>query len=295
MVDILLFHHLVAALPPSASLVLVGDVDQLPSVGPGRVLDDVIASGRAEVIRLSRIFRQAEQSLIVVNAHRINEGVLPVLDVDRSQKQDFYLIERNEPDRVLETIEEVVKNRIPKSFGLDPIDDVQVLTPMHKGTLGAVNLNHRLQALLNPSASDFLKRGPYSFRPGDKIMQTKNDYELNVFNGDLGRVVSIDPEDKKLIARFDDRSVTYGPTEMEALTLAYACSIHKSQGSEYPAVVVPVSTQHYVMLHRNLFYTAVTRGRRLVVLVGSRRALEMAVKNEEQAHRHSGLASRLVR
>jgi exodeoxyribonuclease V alpha subunit len=295
MVDILLFHHLVAALPPPASLVLVGDVDQLPSVGPGRVLDDVISSGRAEVIRLSRIFRQAEQSLIVVNAHRINEGVLPVVEVDRAQKQDFYLIERNEPDRVLETIEEVVKNRIPKSFGLDPIDDVQVLTPMHKGTLGAVNLNHRLQTLLNPSASDdFLKRGPYSFRPGDKIMQTKNDYELGVFNGDLGRVVTIDPEEKKLVARFDDRSVTYGPSEMEALTLAYACSIHKSQGSEYPAVVVPVSTQHFVMLHRNLFYTAVTRGRRLVVLVGSKRALEMAVKNEEQAHRYSGLASRLA-
>ncbi len=204
------------------------------------------------------------------------------------------MIERDEPPRVLETIEEVVKNRIPSSFGLDPIDDVQVLTPMHKGPLGAVNLNNRLQALLNPrTTDDVLKRGPYTFKAGDKIMQTKNDYTLGVFNGDLGRVVSIDPEDKKLIARFDDRTVTFAAGELEALTLAYACSIHKSQGSEYPAVVIPVSTQHYVMLHRNLFYTAVTRGRRLVVLVGSRRALSQAVKNEEQNRRYAKLADRL--
>ena len=295
MVDILLFMNLVSALPASASLVLVGDVDQLPSVGPGKVLDDVIASGRADVIRLKQIFRQAEQSLIVVNAHRINEGLMPHLEIDREKKQDFYLIERNESERVLETIEEVVRNRIPSSFGLDPIDDVQVLKPMHKGPLGAVNLNHRLQSLLNTQPDDgALKRGPYAFKPGDKVMQTKNDYTLGVFNGDLGRVVSIDLEEKKLIARFDDRTVTFGSAELESLTLAYACSIHKSQGSEYPAVVVPVSTQHYVMLHRNLFYTAVTRGRKLVVLVGSKRALKMAVENAAEAHRFSGLAARLA-
>jgi exodeoxyribonuclease V alpha subunit len=294
MVDILLFANLVSALPPKASLVLVGDVDQLPSVGPGRVLDDIIASGRAEVIRLQQIFRQAERSLIVVNAHRINEGKLPLLDVDPERPQDFYLIERSEPERVLETIEEVVARRIPSRFKLDPVDDVQVLTPMHKGPLGAVNLNHRLQSLLNPNVTDdFLKRGPYSFKAGDKVMQTKNDYTLGVFNGDLGRVLSVDVEDKKLVARFDDRTVTFGPSELDTLTLAYACSIHKSQGSEYPAVVIPVSTQHYVMLHRNLFYTGVTRGRRLVVLVGTKRALQMAVENEQQLHRHSGLADRL--
>lgn len=293
MVDILLFANLLGALPPRACLVLVGDVDQLPSVGPGKVLEEVIASERADVIELRQIFRQAEQSLIVVNAHRINEGALPHLEHDRNQKQDFYLIERNEPPRVLDTIDEVVKNRIPKSFALDAVDDVQVLTPMHKGPLGAVNLNNRLQALLNPEAGPFLKRGPYTFRRGDKIMQTKNDYELNVFNGDVGRVVAVDPEDKKLTARFDDRLVVYGPKELEQLTLAYACSIHKSQGSEYPAVVIPVSTQHYVMLHRNLFYTAVTRGRKLVVLVGSKRALQMAVENERHSERYSRLAARL--
>jgi exodeoxyribonuclease V alpha subunit len=291
MVDILLVANVVAALPARASLVLVGDADQLPSVGPGAVLDDVIASDRAEVIELRQIFRQAERSAIVVNAHRINAGALPILEAGE-EKQDFYLIEREEPERVLQTIQEVVKNRIPQSFGLDPIDDIQVLTPMHKGTLGAENLNAQLQALLNPGEGG-IARGGHRFRAGDKVMQTKNDYTLGVFNGDLGRVVAIDEEERTVTARFDDRLVELGPSDLETIVLAYACSIHKAQGSEYPAVVVPVSTQHYVMLHRNLLYTAVTRGRRLVVLIGSQRALRIAVANAEHAHRHTGLAGRL--
>ena len=293
MVDLLLFANLVDAVPRSASLILVGDVDQLPSVGPGRVLEDVIESGRASVIELRQIFRQADRSLIVENAHRINRGEMPHLDFDRSKPQDFYVIERRTSDAVLDTIEEVVTQRIPQRFGLDPMNDIQLLTPMHKGLLGATNLNHRLQALLNPVKPQSLKRGPYEFSRGDKVMQTTNAYDLGVFNGDLGQVAWVDEEEKKLTALFDGRSVTYGAAELEQLTLAYACSIHKSQGSEYPAVVIPVSTDHYVMLHRNLFYTAVTRGRQLVVLVGSRRALRLAIENTRQNQRWSGLVERL--
>ena len=194
---------------------------------------------------------------------------------------------------MLSTIEEVVKNRIPKSFGLDPIDDVQVLTPMHRGPLGSTSLNIQLQALLNPGGPG-LKRGPFEYKLGDKVMQTKNNYELGVFNGDIGRIEALDLEERKLTVNFDERAVHYQAQELDELTLSYACSIHKSQGSEYPAVVIPVSTQHYVMLHRNLFYTAVTRGKRLVVLVGSGKALKLAVDNHRHEPRFTSLAARLI-
>jgi exodeoxyribonuclease V alpha subunit len=293
MVDILLMQSLVAALPDRAQLILVGDVDQLPSVGPGAVLHDVIRSGRADVVRLTRIYRQAHTSLIVENAHRINHGELPVLPAPGDPRSDFYLFERDAPEDVLRTIEELVKARIPRGFGLDPVDQVQVLTPMHKGPLGAQNLNQRLQALLNPSGPE-LARGQVTLRQGDKVMQTKNDYDLGVFNGDVGRVLRVDPEEKALTVDYEGREVVYDAPALEQLQLAYATSIHKSQGSEYPAVVVPVSTQHFVMLHRNLLYTAITRGKRLVILVGSKKALAMAVKSVRDQRRYTALADRLL-
>lgn len=293
MVDVNLMAHLVEALAPTTQLVLVGDVDQLPSVGPGAVLDDVIASGRVEVCRLTRIFRQAQQSLIVTNAHRINAGEMPTLPPPGDANADFYLIERKSPEDVLRTIETVVTARVPKAFGLDPVKDVQVLTPMHRGPIGAQNLNARLQALLNPEGPA-MPRGQQVLRVGDKVMQTKNDYDLGVFNGDVGRVVAVDAQDKTAKVDFDGREVPYDAAALEHLTLAYACSIHKSQGSEYPAVVAPISTQHFVMLHRNLVYTAITRAKRLVVLVGSRRALEVAVRNVRDQRRHTRLAARLA-
>ncbi|MCA9555662.1 MAG: AAA family ATPase, partial [Myxococcales bacterium] len=293
MVDIVLMQSLVAALPDRCQLILVGDVDQLPSVGPGAVLNDVIRSGRADVVRLTQIYRQAHHSLIVENAHRINHGEMPVLPGAGDARSDFYLFERDAPEDVLRTIESLVKDRIPRGFGLDPVDAVQVLTPMHKGPLGAQNLNLRLQALLNPSGPE-LVRGQVTLRVGDKVMQTKNDYDLGVFNGDLGRVVRVDAEDKALVVDFEGREVVYDAQALEQLQLAYATSIHKSQGSEYPAVVVPVSTQHFVMLHRNLLYTAITRGKRLVILVGSRKALGMAVRSVKDQRRYTALADRLL-
>lgn len=298
MVDLPLFANLLRAVPSRSQLVLVGDVDQLPSVGPGSVLRDVIQSGRASVTVLDQIFRQGAQSLIVVNAHRINRGELPELAPvrpaggGREEGSDFYLIEREEPDAVLATIKELVQRRIPARFGVDPVDDIQVLTPMHRGSLGAANLNAELQALLNPEG-DALARGERLFRTGDKVMQLRNNYDLDVFNGDVGRIASVDLNERSLVVRFDEREVRYDPAELDELALAYACSIHKSQGSEYPVVIVPVSTQHYVMLERNLLYTAVTRGKRLVVLVGSARAIAIAVKNRREQRRFSDLARRI--
>ena len=293
MLDVPLLADLVKAVPPSARLVLVGDVDQLPSVGPGNVLGDIIASGCARVVRLTQIFRQAASSRIVVNAHRIIHGEMPDLHpAPKDELADFYFIERSRPDDVLEAIDKVVSERIPRRFGLDPFDDVQILTPMHRGPLGAQAINRRIQSLLNPAGPTY-ERGATTFRVGDKVMQTRNDYELGVFNGDLGRVAAVDPEEGTLDVRYDERLVRYEKKLLDALVLAYACTIHKSQGSEYPAVVMPVSTQHYVMLHRNLLYTGVTRGKQLVVLVGTSRALRMAVDNRRELVRHSRLAERL--
>ncbi len=294
MLDVVLAYDIVKAIPLGAQVVLVGDVDQLPSVGPGRVLADLIESAAVPVVRLERIFRQAQDSLIVTNAHRINRGELPQWpkQVGVVPKPDFYFIERAEPEEVLSTLKELVATRIPRGWGFDAVDQVQVLTPMHRGLLGAGNLNLELQTLLNPKGHA-LTRGSRTFREGDKVMQIRNNYDLDVFNGDIGRVSSVDPVEQQLIARFDDREVTYGTAELDELVLAYACSIHKSQGSEYPCVVMPLHTQHYVMLQRNLLYTGITRGRKLVTIVGSRKALAMAVKATGASRRFTGLHERL--
>jgi exodeoxyribonuclease V alpha subunit len=294
MLDVVLANDVLKALPPGAQLVLVGDVDQLPSVGPGRVLADVIDSGVVPVVRLKHIFRQAQESLIVTNAHRINRGEMPQwpLRAGQTPKPDFYFVECAEPEQVLAALKETVQTRVKRGWGFDPVDDVQVLTPMHRGSLGAGNLNLELQALLNPHGAS-LTRGSRTFRVGDKVMQLRNNYDLEVFNGDIGRVLRVDAVEQQLVVRFDEREVTYEPGDLDELVLAYACSIHKSQGSEYPCVVMPLHTQHYVMLQRNLLYTGLTRGRKLVILLGSRRALAMAVKGTGAARRFTSLSERL--
>lgn len=294
MIDTALAAHLVAALPERAQLVLVGDVDQLPSVGPGSVLADLIASGPVEVVRLSEIFRQARESRIVANAHRVNRGEMPVLGAQDEPGSDFFFFERPDPEEALRTLAALVTKRIPEGFGLDPFDDIQVLTPMNRGLLGVERLNETLRDLLNPRGKE-IARGGTRLRVGDKVMQTRNNYELEVFNGDLGRLVEIDEEREVVRCRFDERAVEHPFASLDELVLAYACSIHKAQGSEYPAVVVPLHGQHYVMLERNLLYTALTRAKRLVVLVGERRALAVAVKNRRNRMRHTRLAARLRR
>ncbi len=284
MVDLPLCFHLLEALPASCRLVMVGDSDQLPSVGPGCVLRDVVQSRVAQVVALEEIFRQAQSSRIVVNAHCILRGQLP--DCRPQQQGDFFFLEREQPEQILDTLKQLVAERLPRRYDLHPLLDIQVLSPMHRGLLGVGNLNRELQALLNPLAGE-----GGGFRPGDKVMQLRNNYELEVFNGDIGRVEHAGPQ--RLVVNFDGRRVAYDPAGLYQLALAYACSIHKAQGSEYPAVVIPLHTQHYLMLQRNLLYTAVTRGRRLVVIVGSRRALELAVRNHRQQRRYSLLKERL--
>ena len=299
MIDIQLFQALVTALQPSAQLILVGDVDQLPSVGPGSVLDDVIASGAATVVRLTEIFRQAAESHIIVNAHRINHGQPPELDpppgrdADRS---DFYFVERDDPVAARETVVQLVAERIPQRFDLDPFADVQVLTPMHRGELGTIALNASLQERLNPARDGLveLTRGDRVFRAGDKVMQIRNDYEKDVFNGDIGTIIDIPRGDGVLtVELLDGRRADYERGELDQLMHAYAVSVHKSQGSEYPAIVLPLMTQHFMMLQRNLLYTAITRGRRLVVIVGQRRAINMAVRNQSTRQRWTWLAERV--
>jgi exodeoxyribonuclease V alpha subunit len=291
MLDVELAQRLLDAVPTGCRVVLVGDADQLPSVGPGNVLADLIASGRVRVIRLTEIFRQAEQSLIVVNAHRINCGEMPFFG-SRDAGGDFYFVDRDQPAEAASLAIDFVARRIPERFGLDPVRDVQVLSPMHRGELGVANLNQRLRELLTPAGPE-LRVGGRSFRVGDKLMQVRNNYELDVFNGDIGRVIALDEESAELTVGFDDRPVVIGSDGLDDLVPAYACTIHKSQGSEYPAVVIVLHHQHHIMLQRNLLYTAVTRGRRLVVIVGSRRALGRAVHNATVRERHSRLAERL--
>lgn len=292
MLDTVLAQHLLKAVPAEGQLVLVGDVDQLPSVGPGRVLGDLIDSGTVPVARLTAVFRQAAASRIVANAHRINRGEMPLLDLGE-EGTDFFFIERTEPAEVLDTLLQLVTDRIPRRFGLHPVDDIQVLTPMNRGELGVDRLNSALRERLNPSGAA-LARGGRSFRVGDKVMQIRNDYELEVWNGDIGRVASIDAVEQRVGVSFDGRLVPYDYAGLEELVLAYACSIHKAQGSEYPCVVLPLHTQHYLMLERNLLYTAVTRARRLMVLVGERRALATAVASRRLRRRHTHLAERLA-
>ena len=288
MVDVLLMHALLKAVPDHAALLIVGDIDQLPSVGPGQVLADVIASGAIPVVRLTEVFRQAAMSRIIVNAHRINEGITPDLDKPGGES-DFYFVPAHDPETAVLRIVELVRTRIPRRFGLDPIRDIQVLCPMNRGGVGARSLNIELQAALNPAGERKVERFGWTFAPGDKVMQIENDYDKEVYNGDIGRIDDVDLDVGEITARFDDRVVTYGFGELDALVPAYATTIHKSQGSEYPAVVIPLMMQHYVMLQRNLLYTGVTRGKRLVVLVGQRKAVAIAVKAASGRRRWSKL------
>src|SRR4051812_3117264 len=287
MVDVPLMHALLKAVPPRAALVLVGDVDQLPSVGPGQVLADIIASGAVPVVRLTEVFRQAARSRIVTNAHRINQGQMP--EPGREPESDFHLVRCQDPEDGAAKLLEVVARRIPARFGLDPIRDVQVLCPMNRGGLGARSLNLELQQLLNPPGEVRVERFGWTFGPGDKVMQVVNDYDKEVFNGDLGLVRRIDMDAGELVAEFDGREVAYDFGELDELVLAYATTVHKAQGSEYPAVVIPVTTQHWPMLQRNLLYTGVTRGRKLVVLVAQPKAVAIAVKGQQERRRWSKL------
>lgn len=289
MLDIELFAALVRAIPNGCRLVLVGDVDQLPSVGPGRVLGDLIQSGAPRVVRLRRIFRQSEASRIVTNAHLIHEGRMPELAASDGGPSDFYFVAQEDPNAALALLRRIVTERIPHRFGLDPAREVQVLAPMHRSSLGVAKLNEVLKSDLNPTPIPEGSR----FSPGDKVMQTRNDYELGCFNGDVGFVQDVDPKRAALVVRFDDREVRFEGRQHEALTLAFACSVHKAQGSEYPAVVMPIDMQHFMMLHRNLLYTAVTRARRLMVIVGSRRALARAVHTVRDERRRTLLGQRL--
>lgn len=294
MIDIYLLHALLRAVPTGATLVFVGDIDQLPSVGPGQVLRDLIDSGAPSVVRLTEIFRQAKTSSIVLNAHRINSGLLPI-DAPRTAGElvDFYTLNAPDPEEALEKILELVTKRIPDAFGFHPLEEIQILSPMYRGAVGCDHINQVLQAHFTGGQQE-VKRGRRLFRLGDRVMQTSNNYDQEVFNGDVGRVIEVFPGDKKLRALFDGRKVTYENDELDQLTLAYAVTVHKSQGSEYPAVIIPVTTQHYVMLQRNLLYTAVTRGRKLVILVGTERAVRIAVENARSIERNSGLAGRLT-
>ncbi len=288
MVDTVLMNSLLRAVPISASVVLVGDVDQLPSVGAGNVLKDVIASGTVEVVELNEIFRQAQTSHIVTNAHAINRGEMP--EVRNNRDADFFFIEVSEPDQVVETISGLCAARLPRTYRLDSIEDIQVLVPMYRGETGANNLNQVLQDKLNPKGQE-MTRGGIRFRVGDKVMQVRNNYDRDVFNGDIGRVHGI--EDDILRVRFQERVLEYEFSELDELVLAYAMSVHKSQGAEFRAVVMPLTTQHYMMLQRNLLYTAITRARELVVLVGTKQALGMAVRNNRVAERHTTLSQRI--
>ena len=289
MVDIMLMQALMKAVPDRAALLIVGDIDQLPSVGPGQVLADIISSGAVTLVRLTEVFRQAAQSRIITSAHRINQGSIPDLSPPGTES-DFYFVPADDPLTAVARIIELVKTRIPKRFGLNPIRDIQVLCPMNRGGVGARSLNIELQAALNPAGDRKVERFGWTFAPGDKVMQIENDYDNEVYNGDIGFVADVEPDEGELSVTFDGRSVSYGFGELDTVMPAYAASIHKSQGSEYPAVVIPVMTQHYAMLQRNLLYTGVTRGKRLVVLVGQKKAVAIAIRNISGRRRWSKLA-----
>src|SRR6266568_4652424 len=288
MVDVMLMQALMKAVPDRAALLVVGDTDQLPSVGPGQVLADVISSGAVPVVRLTEVFRQAAQSRIITSAHRINQGTIPDLS-QPGTNSDFYFVQADDPETAVSRIIELVKTKIPSRFGLVAIRDIQVLCPMNRGGVGARSLNIELQAALNPAGERKVERFGWTFAPGDKIMQIENDYDKDVYNGDIGYIDDVNPDAGELTASFDGRTVTYGFGELDTLVPAYAATIHKSQGSEYPAVVIPVLTQHYAMLQRNLLYTGVTRGKRLVVLVGQKKAVAIAVRNVSGRRRWSKL------
>ena len=294
MIDNLLMHHFLKAVPRGSVLILVGDVNQLPSVGAGNVLKDIIGSGVIPVVELNEIFRQAMGSLIITNAHRINHGEFPrIPDSKEETLQDFYFIQKETPEDVLATILDLVTNRIPSRFKINPLDGIQVLTPMHRGIIGAENLNKVLQEPLNKSQVE-LPRGGRVYKLGDKVMQIKNDYDKEVFNGDIGRITRIDPEEQEVTVEFDGRQVDYDFSDLNELVLAYAVSVHKSQGSEYPVVVMPVHISHYMLLQRNLIYTGVTRARKLVIMVGTKKALSIGIRNNKIQKRFTGLFRKLT-
>ncbi len=290
MIDIPLMHHLLLALPDCGHLLLTGDIDQLPSIGPGAVLRDLINSKTAPVIRLTEIFRQAAGSQIIANAHRINQGHAPTFDT-ASPDSDFFLINRSQPSKILQTLLHIVKNRIPQRFRADPIRDIQILNPMNRGSLGTHALNNELQNTLNPLQphQPAVERFGWQFRLQDKVIQTENNYDKEIFNGDIGQITKIDPVEQTVIVRFDNRPILYDFDELDELAPAYAITIHKAQGSEFPFVVIPIAAQQHIMLQRNLLYTGITRGRKLVALIGQPKALALAVQNTRYQQRHSGL------
>ena len=292
MVDVMLMRALLAAVADHTALLIVGDTDQLPSVGPGQVLADMIASEAIPVVRLTEIFRQAAQSRIVTTAHNVNRGVIP--DLSRQDRtSDFHFLRADDPETAAARIIELATTRIPEGFGLDPTEDIQVLCPMNRGTAGARALNVQLQTALNPARERTVERFGWTFAAGDKVMQTVNDYRRNVYNGDTGKVTDVNPDTGELTVRFHEEDHVYAFGELDALMPAYAATVHKSQGSEYPAVVIPMLTQHYVMLQRNLLYTALTRAKQVVVLVGQKKAVAMAVRNTAGRKRWSKVNERL--
>lgn len=291
MLDTSLMYNLLKAIPSHSRVIFVGDINQLPSVGPGNVLKDMIASGCLPVTALNEIFRQAAGSRIITNAHRINNGSLP--DLNNTSDSDFFFVDAETPELVLKDIITLVTQRLPKKYGFDPFENIQVLAPMRKGIIGCENLNTVLQDQLNPKGTPLLWAGR-RFLPGDKVMQIRNDHNREVYNGDIGRIVSIDPVEQEMVVMIDEREVIYEFSDLDDLVLAYAVSIHKYQGSECPCVVIPIHTTHYKLLHRNLLYTGVTRGKRIVVLVGTRMAISIAVRNDEVKRRHTGLKEALI-
>ena len=290
MVDLVLMNRLMQAVPSNANVILIGDTDQLPSVGAGNVLKSLIDSQKIPVIRLTEIFRQAQESMIVTNAHLINSGYFP--ELSGPEDRNFFFIEEEEPESIVQLICSVIAERLPHHFNYHPIDDIQLLCPMRRGILGAENLNNCLQDVLNPN-TEHAVRGWQAFRIGDKVMQIRNNYDYDVYNGDIGRIVSIDQIDKIVMVQFPDKLVVYDMADLNELVLAYATTIHKAQGSEYPVVVIPLHTQHYIMLQRNLLYTGITRAKEHVVIVGSHKALNICIRNNQVMWRNSYLAQRL--
>lgn len=294
MVDTLLMYYFLKAMPSRATLILVGDVDQLPSVGPGNILKDIIDSGILTTVRLNEIFRQSRESMIIVNAHRVNSGQMPISNRGEEHPHDFYFLNIDEPERILKKIIYLSKEGIPARFGYDPVNDIQVLTPMHKGVIGVSNLNQELQRELNPGQDELIRSGK-ALKIGDKVMQIRNNYDKDVYNGDIGRITKIDKEMQELKVDYDGRLVSYEYSGLDEIVLAYAISVHKSQGSEYPVVIMPVVTQHYMLLQRNLLYTGITRGKKLVVLIGTKRAMAIAIKNDKPQKRYTLLRDRLMK
>ena len=305
MIDIILMNSLLKAIPPTMRLIMVGDIDQLPSVGAGNVLRDIIDSGVFPVVRLTRIFRQAQTSRIIMNAHRINEGKMP--DISNGKNSDFFFMENEEAEDAVSKIVELVKTKLPNYYHVNP-SDIQVLTPMQRSVVGAANLNLALQEALNPPEQDIfmrgrgkvtmpkecLRRSGYAYRTDDKVMQIKNNYDKEVFNGDIGIIESVNETDRTLKVNFDGRSVEYDITELDELVHAYATTIHKAQGSEYPIVVMPIMMNHYVMLQRNLIYTGITRAKKALVIIGTKKALSYAVHNVTVTKRNTLLRERLM-